>query len=351
MAADWDTSGFHNDRAYDQREAKPTWRRSGWLGNRNRRYGLITGLLSLAIVGAFIWSGGERAAPEAGEDLPTIHADEAPVRVPPDTPGGMDIPHQDKLVYRRLPGEAEDLRMERLLPPPEEPMPAPAREPAAGAGDKPVMPLSREMLTEENKIEPRSSGGGAAATTTGLFSPPGAGSVPRPADVPSPRSAEAFGEQPSREPARDTQALLQALPPATAPAGQGVAGDGPRRLLPPGSGAPAPATTAPPPATTTGTTTAMAVPPPANTSTSGYMIQLLAVSSVDQAQSAWSRLKGSNADLLGRLSPSYVRADFGSKGVIYRLRAGPLDGETRARALCAQLAGRNVDCMIVSPGG
>ncbi|MCU0895102.1 MAG: SPOR domain-containing protein, partial [Rhodospirillales bacterium] len=100
------------------------------------------------------------------------------------------------------------------------------------------------------------------------------------------------------------------------------------------------------------TKTAYALPPAAAPSGSGaFLVQLAAVSTAEQAQAAWSRLRGNNGDLLAGLSPSYARTDLGSKGVVYRLRAGPVQGETRARALCAQLSGRNVDCMVVRAGG
>lgn len=340
MAADWDTSGFHDGRAQDEHAARPMRRRSGWLGSRRRRYGLITGLVSLAIVGAFIWSGRDGGGPEAGVDPPTIHADEAPIRVAPEDPGGMNIPHQDKLVYQRLPGEGEDPRMERLLPPPEEPLPPPAPEPATAAKAEPALPPDRAAATDEDEdMASVTDGPGGSA---GLFPPPD-GAVHGPANAPPPR--------PARDAPRSGPAEPQAL--ARAPTGPGAgpgagAAEAPRRLLPPDPGS-AVATPSPPPGST-----ALAAPRPTPqlpAASGSYMVQLLAVSSVDQAQAAWTRLRGSNADLLGRLNPAYVRADLGARGVIYRLRAGPIDGETQARAICAQLAGRNVDCVIVSPGG
>lgn len=81
------------------------------------------------------------------------------------------------------------------------------------------------------------------------------------------------------------------------------------------------------------------------------MVQLVAVSSAGQAQGVWTSLRNRNSDLLGGLSPTFVRADLGAKGSIYRLRAGPLESEARARAMCAELAKRNVDCIIVRPDG
>lgn len=137
MAADWDTSGIH-ERRVDERMA-PEPRRGllggflgGWLGGRRRRMaGALTGLVSVAIIAAYIWSGNDSSEPEAFGEPPLIQAEEGPVRVAPDEPGGMEIPHRDKLVLQRVPGAEEDPRRERLLPPPEEPLPPPREEPVA----------------------------------------------------------------------------------------------------------------------------------------------------------------------------------------------------------------------------
>lgn len=63
---------------------------------------------------------------------PLIAADPSPTKAPPDSPGGIEIPHQDKLVYRRLATarEPDATVPETLLPPPEEPLPRPQSEPA-----------------------------------------------------------------------------------------------------------------------------------------------------------------------------------------------------------------------------
>ena len=83
-----------------------------------------------------------------------------------------------------------------------------------------------------------------------------------------------------------------------------------------------------------------------------YLVQLLAARSRDAAEGAWKRLRDRHRELLGRLSPSVVRADLGhEKGIFYRLRAGPLGNEAAARALCAQLTARKVTCLVIRPQG
>ena len=55
--------------------------------------------------------------------VPHIQADPNPFKVRPDNPGGLVIPHQDKLVYGRLGHDAhQGAPVEHVLPPPEQPI-------------------------------------------------------------------------------------------------------------------------------------------------------------------------------------------------------------------------------------
>ena len=64
---------------------------------------------------------------------PLIRADDDPVRVRPDDPGGLDVPHRDRLVLEepRQTAPEEDRSEAAVLPPPEEPL---ARPEVADAG-------------------------------------------------------------------------------------------------------------------------------------------------------------------------------------------------------------------------
>jgi hypothetical protein len=79
-------------------------------------------------------------------------------------------------------------------------------------------------------------------------------------------------------------------------------------------------------------------------------VQVFSGRSADEAKSAWAKLKGRNSDVLGPLSPTVARADLGDRGTFYRLRAGPIESETKARTLCSSLSSRGVPCIIVRPG-
>jgi cell division protein FtsN len=88
---------------------------------RFRRIGLV--LVATAIVTASatgMWLAYEQGVRKGVQMAPPlIRADHSPIKVVPEKPGGMQVPHQDKTVYDRLSGKPETIEAERLLPPPE----------------------------------------------------------------------------------------------------------------------------------------------------------------------------------------------------------------------------------------
>ena len=85
--------------------------------------------VTVIAAGAYAYDFGFRQG--ARHAPPLITADPSPTKAPPESPGGVEIPHQDKLVYRRLATARESITAETratLLPPPEEPLPKPPPE-------------------------------------------------------------------------------------------------------------------------------------------------------------------------------------------------------------------------------
>lgn len=99
---------------------------------------------------------------------------------------------------------------------------------------------------------------------------------------------------------------------------------------------------------------ALAAPASAKTeaagSERGFAVQLLAAGRREQTVEAWGRLQRNNADLLGRLQPIIVEPERKVSN-LFRLRAGPVASAREAQALCASLARRSVDCIVVQGGG
>lgn len=113
---------------------------------------VAAGLSGVALVAfaAIVWyaySEGKRVGSEG--IAPLIVADEGPVKVRPEKPGGMAVPNRDKGVYSRIaPNEAEG-KVERLLPPPEAPLPQPVAPPQPAAESAPPKPRPVEAGAPE----------------------------------------------------------------------------------------------------------------------------------------------------------------------------------------------------------
>lgn len=275
------------------------------------------GLLAVAVLAGGVWFAYEQGIRSGAEDAaPVIRAAESPIKRQPANPGGLDVPHQDKLVFGRLaPGQIQE-PVERLLPPPEEPAERPRlAETPAVSEPAPPEPASGEPANIETPGDP---GKPETAVEEMVFE-----SMAAPPEVPTPPSPAEPAEAADSEPAA---AVAEAPPPA-----------------PPAPSEPE-VTQKPEP------TSAAATPPPAPAvaPVDAWRIQLAAVSSRASAVSEWDRLKNRNADLLGTLDLNVQSVKLDS-GTFYRIQAGPLADGPAARSLCDALKGRNQACLIVAP--
>lgn len=231
--------------------------------------------------------------------LPVVRADNRPMKIRPDTPGGIEVPFQDKEIFDRVGQQASGVRdgqtaaqqgagrgPERLLPGPEQPLPRPV--PAPPPAPTIAVPAAPDVAPPPNAIPvtppPRASvppGGGAAPTQT----------APAPAPTPAPTPA-----------------------PQVAPA--------------------------PPPPRAV-------VPPPAPGPASGIRIQLASVRSEADAQREWERMRRQHADVLGNLAPAFPFADLGDRGTFWRVQAGGFADLAAAQNACAALRARGLGCNVV----
>ena len=83
-----------------------------------------------------LWLGYKVSARHSGGDVPLLHADTQPIKVKPQDPGGMEIPNRNRLVFDQKGGDTA----ERLLPPPEAPLPRPTPPPEPPAAATPEAP-------------------------------------------------------------------------------------------------------------------------------------------------------------------------------------------------------------------
>ena len=309
---------------------------------RPRRSRLFTGAVTLLVMGAFAlvvyyaYQLGLRAGAQG--PAPLIKAEQQPYKVKPNEPGGMDVPNQDKLIYKEVkPAAAGPSAQptERLMPEPESPMPKPAAEEPAKA----------------QAAEAPAAAASAAVSSASAATPPA---------TPSPAPAE--GANPPKQEAPQQVAQGGGLESPSAPAKSGSsteAASAPPAASPPSA---APAATASAAPATPAAPAKPAPAPAANASaektpkkiaareTGEWHVQLGAVRSAEEAQHEWARLQGKYPDLLGQLSLNIQRVDLGAgKGVFFRIRGGELQDRGQANALCDKLKALKVGCLAVRP--
>ena len=85
---------------------------------------------------------------------------------------------------------------------------------------------------------------------------------------------------------------------------------------------------------------------PAAAKAAGPRLQLASVRSEEAARQEWERIKHKNADLLGSLSASPIRADLGDRGIYYRVQTGPVADPASAERICSELKQRKIECII-----
>ncbi len=281
----------------DQGYAPPGGGRWPVAGSTRRM--LFRGVLvagSFAIFAAIVWYAYQQGHQRGVDSTPPIiKADVNPNRVRPAAPGGMEVPHQDKMIYDRVSPEDEAPRVERLMPRPEAPVTRKPPEPP------PVFPETGGLTDIPMPVMPDSE-------------PPQL-LLPEDPRAPQPLTT-----------ARQQQTI--APPPIVAP---------PPVAAPPA----APSATAPPPV-------ASATPTPS--SAAGlYKIQLGAFRSEKAAEMEWLRLQGRNTDILGKLNLTVQKVDLGAKGLFFRVQAGTYATEAAARSMCAELTRRKTPCLVVRP--
>ncbi len=250
---------------------------------------------------------------EGDDAVPLIRAAAGPHKARPEEPGGMSVPDQDKQVFSRLdPGQAKR-RVERLLPPPEEVLPPPPPRAMAAPGLTGVAPETMPAPV----ARPATSAAEAARTPAPAPAKISAKELVPPAIEPPAGTAK------TKQPA----AAVPAARPPAGPAGESTAAK-PR----------APSAKAP----SAGRRSAAL--------TRSYRIQLASYRSEASVKRRWAELRRKNGDLLGGLRLFIDRADLGpTKGVYYRMQAGPLANSTAALALCARIKRRNMGCLVVTP--
>lgn len=221
----------------------------------------------------------------ADGELPLVQAIDDPIKVKPESPGGLEVPYQEQLVLNQEQpnGDGEPM-VERLLPPPEEPTwprdSTPAQDAATTAGTAESAPVTPVAPVSPATDEPATAEVAAA-----------------PEEPVMTQRTEAADEGQTAEPATRT---------ATAEATQGTT----------------------------------------QAASGDFRVQLASLTSYDATGSAWKDLQRSHPGLLGKL-PLHVQKAQVSGKTYYRIQVGDFASRAEAGALCARLKAKQQDCLVV----
>lgn len=215
---------------------------------------------------------------------PVITADAEPYRVAPENPGGYEAPDQDLSAYALREGEG-----------------------GAATGTDPVTAPARDVQEEPLSAPETTREMPALQVETA-----NADQMDTPSDTP----AETVSEPEARRP--EPQPETQAQTPA------------------PETRQPDPTPPAPTPAPSQ----------PAASREGGYVAQIAAFRSREDAEAGWIAFTVRFSDITVGYAPDIQRADLGDRGVFHRLRVAAFPTREAALEFCAQLDARGQACMV-----
>jgi hypothetical protein len=336
----------HGHDSYADQDGQAPGREAHYAPRRSRKALVavvsVVGAAALG-VGAALTLGGKSASTSGGEP-PLVHASTDPVKVQPQSPGGVEIPNQNKQIYERAAQDGKtkvvnreeqpvDLRQAtRVVPPSPDTTAtvgpsAPAQGSALGLGE----PKRVRTLT----IRPDGTVVGAPSAPPAVAAPTVTASAAPMAPVAAPTPAA-----PSRAVAATPSTALSRPPVATPSAPTG--GASPQ--------AAAPATPAQPPAAQPAPQRVASVAPasapvPAATDApiGGFSVQIGVRPSESEARAAFAQMQQKYAALGGQ--PALIRKAEVNGNTLYRVRVGPLSKED-ASSLCAKLQGSGGQCFV-----
>ena len=323
-------------------------------------------LAAVILVGVF-WAISDRYFSTGGEgndSVPLVVADDTPVKVRPDEPGGVDVPDRDKYVYRSLTEEdavETEAESEQLAPPPEEPMQRPPVEVTEiEAPDKNIAevlveivpgeavenfaefinetPDAPQQADQEDMMADVNSDPESVSGTVADF----ASNTTREAvQVAQDGTPEAVTSQPEQLLAPLAEAkeveIIEAV--SDVPAMKSVEEVAEEWESAPEQ-APEPEVKASEP-----------TPEPkaaVSASNPAFMLQIGASQNEKAASESLAHLAKTYPKILGLLDAVVVRADLGNKGVWYRMRVGPFAARSVAGTVCEQLKAVDVGCFVVA---
>ncbi|TVR10449.1 MAG: hypothetical protein EA385_03615 [Salinarimonadaceae bacterium] len=332
--------------------------------------GALLGVSVISVAAALVFYGDRRAPGEP----PLILAEEGPLKVAPQNPGGVEIPDQDRQIFERA-GEEETRVVDReeqpvdvaavsrqsprvVLPPPAASQQSRADDPIAQALAGAIAPADDFQpsaavsaavaeLGEPRRVRTvtvRPDGTIVRNETASFMQAPSASGEPATATDSAPTNH--VPSAPWRSPALP-QVVRDAAPtPAQEPEAPVQIATAPEPVAPqqapPPPAAPLSLTGSPAPAPAVPQQTASAAAP--TSVGGGYAVQLGIRDSQARAEQAFTQFRDRYSNLIGGASPIIMRAEVNGS-IIYRVRVGPY-ALAEANGLCEQIKGAGGDCFV-----
>jgi sporulation related protein len=257
-----------------------------------RVFGTSTAIIILAGFAGGIWYAYDQGV-KKGVQLapPIIKADNAPIKIKPKEPGGMEIAHQDKKIFNVLKPEEEELKTEKLMAPVEEATKEPQPVEVPKGLKKPAPEKNVEKLISKTQGTPKSESAMPAVKSPQI--------VAKALEKPAIDGADANSSK-TVPVTKNTNATSTPLQKAAAVSGE----------------------------------------------VKIYRVQLAAFRSRDAATKQWIALQKKHAELLGNLPHKIQTVKIEGKGQFFRLQAGQFEDRMQALDLCNKLKSEKQDCLI-----
>jgi hypothetical protein len=123
--------------------------------NRLWWYGLLAiGVIIAIVMGVVAWYAYSSGYYQASNDLtPLIHPEQGPLKIKPETPGGLKVPHQNRLVYNLVGPNTPPPKVESLMALPEKPLPHPAPIPLEEKVELPSLEPNQSLVQNADPLK------------------------------------------------------------------------------------------------------------------------------------------------------------------------------------------------------
>ncbi|MDQ0320193.1 hypothetical protein QO002_002331 [Pararhizobium capsulatum DSM 1112] len=342
----------------------------------------VAGIAILGGAGVYAWMGGS-APGLSGGDPKVILADKTPVKIVPVEKGGKTVPNQDKAVYDRVAGAANDLPQQgALVSSTEEPVDVvqrtltPENLPLEGRGDEPLPGVTEDE--DGNRLMPD---GDVAANTapqedsspavsprkvrTMIVKPDGT-LVAREDIAPAAAAEDVAQTEPAVTPVKTTT-----ITPATKTERSALAEAADVQVEETAPVRPVATTTVtetetaavpqarpvvekqavvekPAVAEQTASTPVVETPAPVQTAAvapGSYVIQIASLPSEAEAQKSYNTLSGKFGSVIGGRGVDIKKAEIAGKGTYYRVRI-PAGSKQDANELCSRYKSAGGSCLV-----